>query len=41
MMARHNFKELRVVSALLTAGARFPSFVCGHPLSLRGLDEDV
>jgi len=42
MMARHNFKELQVVSALPTAGARFPSyFVCGHPLSLRGLDEDV
>jgi len=41
-MVRHNFKELQVVSVLPTAGARFPSyFVCEHPLSLRGLDEDV
>jgi len=42
MMARHNFKELQVVSAIPPAGARFPSyFVCRHPLSLRVLDEDV
>jgi len=42
MMTRHNFKELQVVTAIPTAGARFPPyFVCGHPLSLRGLDEDV
>jgi len=42
MVARHNFKELQVVSAILIVGAWFPSyFVFRHPLSLKVLDEDV